>query len=195
MNKANPTIGLLALQGDYELHEIQLNNLGLKHKRVRLPSDFEGIDALIFPGGESTTMNILIDRFQMREPLIDFSKSFPIYGTCAGMILLSKEIEGNQAGVKPLGLIDITVLRNGYGRQLFSFEADIDVELGNSTEKVHASFIRAPKVTRVGAGVEILARYNDEPVMVSSGNILAASFHSETEDNSSLLAWFIRKFL
>src|SRR3990172_8354849 len=151
MANSNPkTIGVLALQGDYKAHEKQLKMLDVKAVEVRLPKDLEGLDALILPGGESTTMDKLIDRFGLRQPLTDFCKSKPVWGTCAGMIMLSKKIDDNQANVTPLGILDIDVLRNGYGRQLFSFVDKVDVNLGNGTSKLAATFIRAPKITRLG---------------------------------------------
>ena len=138
-------IGVLALQGDYELHERQLNLLGTKSRLVRLPSDLDGIDGLIMPGGESTTMEILIDRFKLRQPLLEFARSRPIYGTCAGMILLSQQIEDNDAGIRTLELIDIDVLRNGYGRQRYSFEKTLEMDINGQNLHIRAAFIRAPK--------------------------------------------------
>ena len=115
-------IGLLALQGDFANHKAQLDLLGVKNSLVKLPADLEAIDGLIIPGGESTTMDKLMDRFELREPLKQFGKSKPVWGTCAGMILLAKAIEQNQAKVTPLGLMDIDVERTAYGRQVFSFD-------------------------------------------------------------------------
>ena len=196
MAKSNPkSIGVLALQGDYEAHAKQLAAVGANPVEVRLPKDLAGLDALILPGGESTTMNKLIDRFGLRKPLIDFCKSKPVWGTCAGMIMLSKKIEDNQSNVTPFGLLDIDVLRNGYGRQVFSFEDKIDVSFGNGTSKLAATFIRAPKVTRIGKDVKVLGKFNDDPVLIRQNNILASAFHTELGDDTTLLSYFLKSFL
>jgi len=189
------SIGILALQGDFSRHEHQVKLLGAKALEIRLPVQLQQIDALILPGGESTTMNVLFDRFNLREPLTAFARSKPIYGTCAGMIMLAKQIDDNQAGVKTLGLLDIDVLRNGYGRQIFSFEDELPVNLNNGVKTIKATFIRAPKITRVGAGVDVLAVYKDSPVLVRQGNILAGSFHTELDDDTTLLKYFFSHFL
>jgi 5'-phosphate synthase pdxT subunit len=194
MSSHKPTIGVLALQGDFERHQSQLTSLGIDHQEVKLPLDLGRIDGLIIPGGESTTMDLLIDRFDLRQPLREFGRKKPIYGTCAGMIMLAKGIENNISGISPLGLLDIDVLRNGYGRQVFSFEEDIPVSLSNGTSHVRACFIRAPRVTRYGEDITVLASFRDEPVMVLSGNILASSFHTELEEEPTILRFFIRSF-
>ena len=190
----NITVGILALQGDYEAHKKQLEYLGVKSAEVRLAGDLKNPDALIIPGGESTTMDKLIDRFDLREPLINFCRSKPVFGTCAGMILLSKKIEDNQSGVKPFGLIDIDVLRNGYGRQVFSFEDEINLNLGNGKSQMAATFIRAPKITRIGSGVKVLGEFKNEPVLISQNNVLASSFHAELGQDTSLLRYFLKTF-
>jgi 5'-phosphate synthase pdxT subunit len=188
-------IGVLALQGDFERHEHQIRLLGAKCSQVRLPSDLNSIDALIIPGGESTTMDILLDRFRLRQPLTTFGRSRPVYGTCAGMIMLAKRIEDNKAGVKTLGLIDIDVIRTGYGRQVFSFEEELPVNLNNGQHTLKATFIRAPIVTRIGGNVRILASYRNSPVLVSENNILVSSFHTELDDDVTVLSYFFRTFL
>lgn len=196
MAKTNPkSIGILALQGDYEAHSKQLKAVGATPVEVRLPKDLNGLDALILPGGESTTMNKLIDRFGLRQPLVDFCKSKPVWGTCAGMIMLSKKIEDNQSNVTPFGLLDIDVLRNGYGRQVFSFEDEIDVSLGNGTSKLAATFIRAPKVTRIGHDVVVLAKFKNDPVLIRQKNVLASAFHTELGTDTTLLTYFLSKVL
>ena len=188
-------IGILALQGDFALHERQLSLLGARSRQVKLPDDLDGLDGLIMPGGESTTMEVLMDRFHLRQPLLDFARSRPIYGTCAGMILLAHDVVDNQANVNPLRLIDIDVVRNGYGRQLYSFEKTLDLMLGNGTCSIRAAFIRAPKVTRIGESVKTLGYYKDSEVLVAQGNILASSFHAELGDEAGLLRYFLRNFL
>ena len=194
MSKYKPTIGVLALQGDFERHQSQLTTLGIEHRAVKLPSDLERIDGLIIPGGESTTMDLLIDRFDLRQSLKEFGRKKPVYGTCAGMIMLASGIENNISGISPLGLLDIDVLRNGYGRQVFSFEEEIPVSLANGTSHVRACFIRAPRVTRYGENVRVLASFRDEPVLVLSGSILASSFHTELEEEPTILRYFVRSF-
>ena len=190
----NISVGVLALQGDYEAHKRQLESLGVKAAEVRLAGDLKNLDALIIPGGESTTMDKLIDRFDLREPLISFCRSKPVFGTCAGMILLSKKIENNQSGVEPFGLIDIDVLRNGYGRQVFSFEEDINLNLGNGKSQMAATFIRAPKITRIGRGVKVLGEFKNDPVLISQNKVLASSFHAELGQDTSLLSYFLKTF-
>jgi 5'-phosphate synthase pdxT subunit len=187
-------IGVLALQGDYELHERQLALLGVKSSLVRLPGDLDGIDGLIMPGGESTTMEILIDRFKLRLPLLELARFRPIYGTCAGMILLSQKIEENDAGIRPLELIDIDIVRNGYGRQRYSFEKTLEMNTDGLNLQIRAAFIRAPRVTRLGNKVRSLAFYQRSAVLVSQGNILAASFHAELSDEAGLLRYFLERY-
>ena len=190
----NISVGVLALQGDYEAHKKQLQSLAVKAVEVRLESDLKNLDALIIPGGETTTMDKLINRFELRQPLINFCRSKPVFGICAGLILLSKKIEDNQSEVEPLGLLDIDVLRNGYGRQVFSFEDEININLGNGKSQMAATFIRAPKITRIGESVKVLGEFKNEPVLVSQNNVLASSFHTELGQDTSLLGYFLKTF-
>ncbi len=185
------TIGILATQGDFQRHQHQLELVGARSQLVKLPDHLDNIDGLILPGGESTTMNIMIDRFKLREPLTQFCRLKPVYGTCAGMIMLARKIEDNQAGVKTLGIIDIDVVRTGYGRQLHSFEDRIDIDLGNGSESIVAAFIRAPRVTRIGKAVETVVRYKDSPVLVKQEKALAGAFHAELDDDTRLLEYFL----
>jgi len=187
-------IGVMALQGDFERHHYQLVLLGADVTLVRLPLDLENIDGLIIPGGESTTMNNLIDRFGLRKPLTEFGGKKPVWGTCAGMIMLAKEIVENQAGVKPLGLMDIDVIRNGYGRQVFSFVEKVKARLNGEKVELKAAFIRAPILKRLGPQVTTHATYQDVPVLVSEKNLMASSFHTELNDDTTLLEFFLRKF-
>jgi 5'-phosphate synthase pdxT subunit len=189
------TVGVLALQGDFERHQNQLQEIGAEALQVKLPTDLERIDALIIPGGESTTMDKLIDQFDLREPIAEFAESKPIWGTCAGMIMVSKNIDNNLANVKPLKLMDIDVVRNGYGRQIYSFEEKLDVKLNGKEANLNACFIRAPKIVRYGKNVNSLALYNDSPVLVSENNILASSFHTELDNDTTLLRYFLDHFL
>ena len=196
MKKYNDiTVGVLALQGDFERHQTQIQEIGAETLQVKLPTDLERIDALIIPGGESTTMDKLIDQFDLREPIAEFAEAKPIWGTCAGMIMVSKNIDNNLSNVKPLKLMDIDVVRNGYGRQIYSFEEKLDVKLNGITSKLNACFIRAPKVVRFGENVNSLAHYEKSPVLVSENNILASSFHTELDNDTTLLRYFLDHFL
>lgn len=171
-------IGVLAVQGAFAEHIAILRQLGIEAVPVRLPKDLEGLSGLILPGGESTTMRKLIDRWGLRGPILDLArKGAPIFGTCAGMILLSKEITDGDPPVFPL--LDISVKRNAFGRQLESFESELSVPvLGD--RPVHAVFIRAPIVERVGNDVDVLAEMDDGRVVaVRKGNVVATAFHPE----------------
>jgi len=171
-------IGVLAVQGAFAEHINILRQIGVDAVEVRLPSDLEGLSGLILPGGESTTMRKLIDEWGLRQPILDLAnKGAPLFGTCAGMILLSKEITDGDEPVFPL--LDISVKRNAFGRQLDSFESDLEVPvLGD--RKVHAVFIRAPIVERVGPDVDVIAQLEDGRVVaVRKGQIVATAFHPE----------------
>jgi 5'-phosphate synthase pdxT subunit len=182
---ARPRIGILALQGDVREHATALRDVGAEPVEVRLPRDLVGLDGLILPGGESTTMRKLIDLYGLREPIMALARSgAPMYGTCAGMILLAERIADGDEPV--LGLLDITVQRNAYGRQLDSFEADLSIPaLGD--EPLHGVFIRAPVVSEVGAEVEVLARDPDgRPIAVRQGRVMATAFHPELTSDRRL---------
>ena len=171
-------IGILAVQGDVREHAAALREVGADPVEVRLPRDLVGLDALILPGGESTAMRKLIDRYGLREPIVAMARSgAPLYGTCAGMILLADRLADGEEPV--LRLLDITVQRNAYGRQLDSFEADISIpSLGE--EPLHGVFIRAPIVSEVGPEVEVLARDADgRAIAVRQGRVMATAFHPE----------------
>jgi 5'-phosphate synthase pdxT subunit len=171
-------IGVLAVQGAFAEHIRVLTEIGVEAVPVRLPRDMEGISGLIIPGGESTAMRKLIDRWGLRQPILDLaSKGAPIFGTCAGMILLSKEITDGDEPVFPL--LDISVKRNAFGRQLDSFEAELDVPVLGDND-VKAVFIRAPVVERVGPDVDVIAQLEDGRVVaVRSGGVIATAFHPE----------------
>ncbi|MGI8658901.1 MAG: pyridoxal 5'-phosphate synthase glutaminase subunit PdxT [Candidatus Limnocylindria bacterium] len=173
-----PRIGVLAVQGAVRPHVDAIRDVGAEAVEVRLPRDLVDLDALILPGGESTTMRRLIDAYGLREPIASLARAgTPMLGTCAGMILLAERIADGDDAVFPL--LDIEVRRNGYGRQLDSFEADLAAPALGS-EDLHGIFIRAPFVTNVGPNVEVLARDPDgTPVAVRQGRVLATSFHPE----------------
>jgi 5'-phosphate synthase pdxT subunit len=171
-------IGVLALQGAFREHLRTLASIGVEGVPVRLPHDLEDVAGLILPGGESTTMRQLIERWGLRQPILDLAASgAPIFGTCAGMIVLASEITGGESPILPL--LDVTVERNAFGRQLDSFEADLSVPvLGD--QPVHGVFIRAPVIERTGPDVDILARLDDGRIVaVRERNIIATAFHPE----------------
>jgi pyridoxal 5'-phosphate synthase pdxT subunit len=173
-----PRIGVLAVQGAVREHVRAIREIGAEPVEVRLPRDLVDLDALILPGGESTTMRRLVDAYGLREPIMALARTgAPLFGTCAGMILLADRLTDGEAPY--FGLLDLEVRRNGYGRQLDSFEADLDAPaLGD--EPVHGVFIRAPQVTDVGPKAEVLARDPDgNPVAVRQGRVLATAFHPE----------------
>jgi 5'-phosphate synthase pdxT subunit len=174
------TIGVLALQGDYALHARLLGELGASARLVRRPAELDGCDGLVMPGGESTTLRKLLARSGLDTAIVDFARHQPILGTCAGCILLATDLEDAQ-GVEPLGLLDMTVRRNGYGRQVDSFEARLEGIGGGET----VAFIRAPRITRVGDTIEVLARHGDDPVAVRSGRISALTFHPEVTGSAA----------
>src|SRR6188508_1788346 len=171
-------IGVLALQGAFREHLDTLAAIGVEGVRVREPRNLHDISGLILPGGESTTMRQLIDRWQLRQPILDLAESgAPLFGTCAGMIVLSRDIAGGEEPILPL--LDVTVERNAFGRQLDSFETELAVPLLGDTP-VHAVFIRAPVIERVGDDVDVLARLDDGRIVaVREKNIVATSFHPE----------------
>jgi 5'-phosphate synthase pdxT subunit len=166
----SPTVGVLALQGNFEQHAKLLGRVGARAREVRTPAGLDGIDALIIPGGESTTITLGVEREGLAEPLRQLAASgTPVLGTCAGMIMLDRE---------HLGVLDVTVRRNAFGRQLRSFESDLEIA-GIDGGPVHAAFIRAPWVEAWGVSVEVLARVENHPVAVRQGTVLAVSFHPE----------------
>ncbi len=169
-------IGIVALQGDVREHARILDALGASTREVRVPTDLEGLDGLVLPGGESTTMARLAERFGMVEPLREtIAAGVPTFGTCAGMIFLAAGVsEGSQL---QLGVLDITVRRNAFGRQNDSFESNLRIE--GLDDPFHAVFIRGPWVERVGAKVQVMAEVEGHPVLVREGSIVAASFHPE----------------
>ena len=171
-------IGVLALHGAVIEHIHTLASIGVEPVTVRLPEDLEGLSGLILPGGESTTMRKLVARWNLREPIMAFAHSgAPILGTCAGMIVVAKEIAGGEEPVFPL--LDVTVARNAFGRQLDSFETDLSMPIVGD-RPIRAIFIRAPIIERVGPGVEVLARLPDQRVVaVRQRNVIAISFHPE----------------
>jgi 5'-phosphate synthase pdxT subunit len=184
-------IGILALQGAFIEHTHVLNKLGVDSKQVRKPDELKGLDGLIIPGGESTTMLNLANNYALIEPLRKLGlEGFPIMGTCAGMILLAKTITNSD--IQTLGLMDITVRRNAFGRQPDSFETDLDIKvLGD--KPFHSIFIRAPLIEEASANVEILSKLdNGTIVAVRQGNMLGMSFHPELTDDNRMHQYFLK---
>ena len=177
------TVGVLAVQGDFEAHRKVLEGLGAGVREVRSAGDLDGIDALVLPGGESTTITLGIERDGLAEPLRELARAgTPMLGTCAGLIVLDRD---------HLGVLDLSCERNAWGRQVRSFEADID--LPGFSAPVRGAFIRAPWVTEQGDGVEVLAEVDGHPVAVRQGNILAVAFHPEIEGETRLHEWLLER--
>ncbi len=178
-----PSIGVLALQGDFEAHRKMLEALGADVREVRTAADLDGIDGLVIPGGESTTMTLGIEREQLAEPLRELAATgAPVLGTCAGLIMLDRD---------HLGVLDVATERNAFGRQVHSFEARLDLD--GVGVGVDAIFIRAPWAREVGAGVEVLAAVDGHPVAVRQGDVLAVSFHPELNGETRLHEWLLRR--
>ena len=178
MTEAPLRIGVLAVQGNFREHAAMLRRLGADPVEVRKPEQLDGLDGLIVPGGESTAIRRLMRVYELEGPVAAFPG--PLFGTCAGMILFDRE---------HLGLLDIGVRRNGYGRQVASFEADVD--LHGDDEPVRGVFIRAPRVEEIGEDVEVVGRLREEPVLVREGRIMAASFHPELTDDTRIHERFL----
>jgi pyridoxal 5'-phosphate synthase pdxT subunit len=177
---AHPVVGVLAIQGDFEAHSRALSEVGATPRVVRTPEDLEGLDGLVLPGGESTTMTLGIEREGLAEPIRGLVRGGrPVLGTCAGLIMLDRD---------HLGLLDVTARRNAFGRQLHSFEAELEL---NGLGPLRAVFIRAPWVDEHGDEVEVLAEVEGHPVAVRQGNILAVAFHPELTDDRALHRWLL----
>ena len=173
-------VGVLALQGDFEAHAKVLRALGAEARKVRTPRDLEGLDGLVMPGGESTTMTLGVEREGLAEPLRELVRSgTPVLGTCAGMIMLDRD---------HLDVLDVKARRNAFGRQTQSFEADVPVQ---AVGAMRAVFIRAPWIDEVGAGVEVLAEVDGHPVAVRQGNVMAVAFHPELTGDGRLHEWLV----
>ncbi|MBD3218635.1 MAG: pyridoxal 5'-phosphate synthase glutaminase subunit PdxT [candidate division Zixibacteria bacterium] len=183
-------VGILALQGDFELHTKALKKAGQEALLIKTADELKRIKRLIIPGGESTTMNKLIDIYNMRQPLLEFGKKKPVWGTCAGLVMLSKDAGDKR--VQPFGLIDIDSVRNAYGRQIHSFSKKSKISLNGRSEAIELVFIRAPKITRSGKQVQILAELDGEAVMARQGNILVSAFHPELSDSTMIHEYFLK---
>ena len=190
--QVNGVVGVLALQGAFAAHCEHIRAVGAKCTEIRTVTDLAAVDALVMPGGESSTMSHLLVSSGLFTAIGDRIKSgMPVFGTCAGMILLACDILDGRADQKSFSAIDISVRRNAYGRQIDSFEDDVVTDFGT----FHGVFIRAPKIERVGAGVEVLGTHHGEPVVVREGNALAAAFHPELTDDPRLHQFFIENMI
>ena len=181
-------IGVLGLQGAYAKHLAILQQLDVQAVDVRKPEDLEECHGLIIPGGESTTMTKLINEIDMHDALLKFSVDRPVFGTCAGMILMAAKVDDGR--VKTLNLLDIEVERNAYGRQIDSFIDELDVTTNGQAFSMRGVFIRAPRIKNMGDGVEVLASVNGEPVLVQEGHHIAAAFHPELTGETRIHNYF-----
>ena len=181
-------VGVLALQGAFAAHSDCLASIGVQSVEVRTPEQLNSVDALLMPGGESSTMSQLLESSGLFDPISSrIADGMPVFGTCAGMILLASEILDGRSDQRSFSAIDISVRRNAFGRQVDSFEGAINSSVGD----FQGIFIRAPRIERVGDGVEVLGSINNEPVLVRQGNVLAASFHPELSNDARLHEYFV----
>jgi pyridoxal 5'-phosphate synthase pdxT subunit len=188
-------IGVLALQGAFAAHADRFAELGASVREVRTPADLDGLDGLAMPGGESTTMSRLLVTSGLFDALKGrLADGFPVFGTCAGMILLAADVIDGRPDQRSFGAIDLSVRRNAYGRQVDSFETDLDLSaLGPDEPPFHAVFIRAPIVVSIGPAVEVLAEHDGHPVLARQGHVLVASFHPELTADARLHARFLQE--
>ena len=177
-------IGILALQGNYEMHNQVLDKIGIESVKVRYPKQLDGVEGLVIPGGESTTISKLMNRMGFYKPLRYFANDYPVLGTCTGLILMSEKVVDNE--IDSLGLLDVQIERNGYGRQINSNTVNVDIELNNINYSLPASFIRAPKIVSYESSVKVLAMIDDTPIIVRNNKHMGISFHPEL-DNISIL--------
>lgn len=182
-------IGILALQGDFAKHEEMLKSLGAETVQVKLPGHLDGCGGLIIPGGESTTLTKLMDDYGLYSPILEFAKKRPVMGTCAGSIMIAAHVSDSR--VKPLGLIDVSISRNAYGRQVDSFIADIGAPYLKEGGSYRSIFIRAPQIESVGKNTEILMEFQGKPVMVRENKHLALTFHPELTNDSRIHQYFL----
>lgn len=183
------TIGVVAIQGDFEKHLEALRGIGSSGKEVRVPEDLDGVDRLILPGGESTTVGMLMQRFGLADAIVERVRDgMPVWGTCMGMILLAREIEGRPDQFT-LGLLDVKVRRNAFGAQVHSFEDSVRVK--GMDEPVMGVFIRAPVLVEMGPEVEPLAEYEGSVVAARQGHVVGTSFHPELTEDRRMHEWFV----
>ena len=185
----NDIVGILALQGAYQKHVESLSRLGIESRLIRKAAELEKCSALILPGGESTTISLLLQKNGLYEPIRDFAKTHPVMGVCAGMIMMAGEVDDDR--VTPLKLMPFKSLRNYYGRQVHSFTADVNLSFDSNTFK--APFIRAPGLEKLPSEITVLARHNEEAVMIGKGKHVALSFHPELTDDTRIHEYWLNK--
>ena len=184
------TVGVLALQGAFRAHVTKLADLGVSAVEVRVPADLEGVDGLIMPGGESTTISKLLESSELFDPIATrLDEGMAVFGTCAGLILLAANIEDGRSDQRSFARLDVDVQRNGYGTQIESFETSLATTV--TVDPIHAVFIRAPRVSRLGSDVEVLADVDGEPVLVREGNALGSAFHPELSEDLGMHELFL----
>lgn len=181
-------IGVLALQGNYKMHSQVLRSIGIEPVYIKYPHQLDAVEGLVIPGGESTTMSNLIKIMGFYAPLKSFANDYPVLGTCAGLILMSEKVVDTE--LEALGLLDVQVKRNGYGRQINSNTVDIEFKLNLNNYNIPGSFIRAPKIVSYGKSVNIIATHDKTPIIVKNGKHMGISFHPEL-DNISILHEYI----
>jgi 5'-phosphate synthase pdxT subunit len=185
-------IGVLALQGDFAKHQTMLRLLRIETVLVKKPKDLPGCEGLIIPGGESTTLTKLIQKCNMHDPIREFAENHPIMGTCAGAIMVAASVDDQR--IEPLQLIDISVTRNAYGRQIDSFVTHVDVPFLRGSKRFKAVFIRAPEIRSVGSQVEVLMELHENPILVQERNVLALTFHPELTSDPRIHKYFLEHF-
>lgn len=187
---AEELVGILALQGDFALHQAKFARLGAEVILVKTIDELSRVDRLVIPGGESTTMQLLLDKFDLRQPVIAFGKEKPIWGTCAGLILLARDVDDPL--IRPLGLIEISAKRNAYGRQVDSFIADGTVMFDGTGYELEMVFIRAPRIISHADSVTPLGYCGGDVVVARQNNVLVTSFHPELTNQTDVHEYFLR---
>ncbi len=173
-------VGVLELQGDFALHHRLLKDMGVDSSSVKKSSDLDRVDGIIIPGGESTTISLLIDNFNMHDALVDFGTVNPVMGTCAGLIIMASNVDDER--INPLGLVDLTVERNAYGRQIQSVSESVQFNFSEIDKRIlPTTFIRAPKITNISGDFKIIGTYKDSPIAILSGHHLCLTFHPELD--------------
>ena len=185
----NNRVGILALQGAYQKHVESLARLGVESRLIRKPNELDNCSALILPGGESTTISLLIQEYGFYQPIRSFAENHPVLGVCAGLVLMANEVDDKR--VTPLGLMSFKATRNFYGRQVHSFTAELKLNFDTTTFQAH--FIRAPGIEKLSPEVEVLATYNDKAVMIGKGKHVALSFHPELTDDTRIHEYWLNK--
>lgn len=188
--KAKPWVGILAFQGDFAKHQEVFAKRGCLTQLVKSSWQLANIDCLVIPGGESSVIDRFVKSQQIADPIKEFAAKKPVWGTCAGMIMLATQVE-NDHKLTPLGLLNITVDRNGYGRQFDSFIDDGEFIINGKTQKLEMVFIRAPKISSIGEGVQVLGKCRKEPVIVQQGKVIATAFHPEMSHTTKFQQYFL----